>query len=135
MYWKGGYEMTLLEDWKKKTEKGLKVIKEKADGIAFNVEKLAKIAKRKRDIVRIQRRTRKLYSEIGEYVYDECTMEKPLTNEAPFLKERVSSISQMKVDVKKIEAEIEEMRKMQPPKTREKTQPELAEVDSKDIQS
>ena len=94
--------MTLLEDWKKKTEEGLKTIKEKADGIAFNVEKLAKIAKRKREIVRIQRRTQKLYSEIGVYVYGECTMEKPLTSEAPFLKERVSSISQMKVDIKKI---------------------------------
>ena len=127
--------MTLLEDWKKKTEEGLKKIKEKADVIAFNIEKLAKIAKRKKDIVRIQRRTQELYSEIGKYVYGECTMEKPLTNEAPFLKERVSSISQMKVDIQKIEVEIEELRKMQPPKTEEKTQKELGEVDSKDIQS
>ena len=122
-----------MENWKKKTEEGLKKIKEKADVIAFNVEKLAKIGKRKREIVRIQRRTQKLYSEIGVYVYDECTMEKPLTNEAPFLKERVSSISQMKVDIQKIEAEIEELRKMQPPKTEEKTQKELGEVDSKHI--
>lgn len=127
--------MTFLEDWKKKTEEGLKKIKEKADVIAFNIEKLAKIAKRKRDLMSIQRRTQKLYSEIGGYVYGECAMERPLTSEAPFLKERVSSISQMKVDIQKIEAEIEEMRKMQPPKTEEKTQKELGEVDSKDIQS
>ena len=89
----------------------------------------------KRDIVRTQRRTQKLYLEIGRYVYDECTMERPLTSAAPFLKERVSSISQMKVDIQKIEAEIEEMRKLQPPKKGEKTQPESAEVDSKDILS
>ena len=127
--------MTLMEDWKKKTEEGLKTLKEKVEGIAFNVEKLAKIAKRKRDIVRIQRRTQKLYSEIGGYVYGECVMERPLTSEAPFLKERVSSISQMKVDIQKIEAEIEEIRKMQPPKTGEKTQLKLGEVASKDIRS
>jgi len=125
----------LMADWKKKTGEGLKTVKEKAEGIAFNVEKLVKIARRKRDIMRIQRRTQKLYSEIGEYVYGECAMERPLTSEAPFLKEKVSLISQMKVDIQKIEAEIEEVRKIQPPKTGEKTQPELGEVDSKDIQS
>ena len=127
--------MALMADWKKKTGEGLKTVKEKAEGIALNVEKLAKIARRKRDIGRIQRRTQKLYTEIGGYVYVECTMGSPLTSEAPFLKERVSSISQMKVDIQKIEAEIEEIRKMQPPKTGEKTQPESGEVDSKDIQS
>jgi hypothetical protein len=124
--------MALMADLKKKTGEGLKTAKEKAESIAFKVEKLAKIARRKRDIMRIQRRTQKLYSEIGGFVYGECAMERSLTSEAPFLKEKVSSISQMKADIQKIEAEIEEIRKMQPPKTGEKTQPESGDVDSKD---
>ncbi len=34
--------MTLMDDFRKKTEDGLKTLKETAEGIAFNVEKQAK---------------------------------------------------------------------------------------------
>jgi hypothetical protein len=107
--------MALMDDIKKKTEEGLKTLKETAGEIAFNVEKQAKIAKRKVEILKIQRKIQRLYTEIGEYVYGECAMERALTPEAPFLAERVASISQMKSEIREIEAEIEEMRKMQPP--------------------
>lgn len=107
--------MALMDDIKKKTEEGLKTLKETAGEIAFNVEKQAKIAKRKVDILKIQRKIQRLYTEIGEYVYGEFAMERALTAEAPFLAERVASVSQMKSEIREIEAEIEETRRMQPP--------------------
>jgi len=108
--------MTLMDDFMKKTEDGLKTLKETAEGIAFNVEKQARIAKKKMDIIRIQRKVQKLYAEIGEYVYGECAMERQVSTEAPFLNERVISISAMKAEVRDIENEIEEARRMQPPR-------------------
>lgn len=50
--------MTLMDDFRKKTEDGLKTLKETAEGIAFNVEKQAKIARKKMDVMRIQRKIR-----------------------------------------------------------------------------
>jgi prefoldin subunit 5 len=108
--------MALMDDLKKKTEEGLKTLKETAGEIAFSVEKQAKIAKRKMDIMKIQRKIQKLYTEIGEYVYGESAMERTLTVEAPFLAERIASITEMKSEIRESEAEIEETRKMQPPK-------------------
>jgi hypothetical protein len=108
--------MALLDDIKKTTEEGLKTLKETAGEIAFNVEKQARIAKRKMDIMKIQRKVQKLYAEIGEYVCGEFTMAKPLTMEAPFLAERMTAVANMKSEMREIEAEIEDARKAQPPK-------------------
>ena len=105
--------MTLMDDLKKKTEDGLKTLKETAEGIAFNVEKQARIARDKMEIMKIQRRIQKAYGEIGEYVYGEHAMDRPIAMESPFLRERVASISQMKSEVQVIEAEIEEVKATQ----------------------
>lgn len=107
--------MTLMDDFKKRTEDGLKTLKETAEGIAFNVEKQAKIARKKMDIMKIQRRIQKVYGEVGEYVYGEYTMERPISMESPFLRDRMASISQQKIEVREIEEEIEEIRLKQPP--------------------
>ncbi len=46
--------MTMMDDFVKKTEEGIKTLKETAEGIAFNVEKQAKMAGKKMEILRIQ---------------------------------------------------------------------------------
>ncbi len=107
--------MTLMDDFRKKTEDGLKTLKETAEGIAFNVEKQARIAGKKMDIMRIQRKVQKLYAEVGEYVYGEFAMERQIEVEAPFLKERMTAISEMKTEIREMEEEIEEVRRTQPP--------------------
>lgn len=107
--------MALMDDLKKKTEEGLKTLKETAGELAFNVEKQAKIARYKMDILRVQRKMQKVYAEIGEYVYGEFAMERPVTFEAPFLSERLSAINRMKAEVREFEVQIEEARKAQPP--------------------
>lgn len=107
--------MALMEDLKKKTGEGLKTLKETAEGIAFNVEKQAKIATKKMDIMKIQRKLQKLYAEVGEYVYGEYALDRPLTLESPFLRERMGYIAQMKMEVREFEDEISELRRMQPP--------------------
>jgi hypothetical protein len=107
--------MTIMDDFVKKTEEGIKTLKETAEGIAFNVEKQARMAGKKMDIVRIQRNIRKIYAEIGEYVHGEYVMGRPIAMETPFLKERVTSISEMQLDIGRIEAEMESLRKTQSP--------------------
>ncbi len=107
--------MALMDDIRKRTEEGLKTLKDTAGEIAFNVEKQARIAKRRMDVLKIQRKIQKLYTEVGEYVYGEFAMARPLTLEVPFLSERMTAISKMKLEISEIEAEIEEMRKMHPP--------------------
>jgi hypothetical protein len=104
-----------MDDFRRKTEDGLKTLKETAEGIAFNVEKQARIAGKKMDILRIQRKVRKLYAEVGEYVYGEFALERPIAMETPFLKDRMTAISEMKADIGEIEKEIEEVRRTQPP--------------------
>jgi hypothetical protein len=116
--------MTLMDDFRKKTEDGLKTLKETAEGIAFNVEKQARIARKKMEVMKTQRRIQKVYGEIGEYVYGEYVMERPLVLESPFLKDRMTSISQMKNEVREIEDEIEEVRATQPPNRQEPGPPE-----------
>jgi hypothetical protein len=116
--------VTLMDDFRKKTENGLKTLKETAEEIAFNVEKQARIARKKMEIMKMQRRMQKVYSEVGEYVYGEYAMERPISMESPFLKDRMISISQMKIAVREIEDEIEEVRKTQPPNRKEPTGPE-----------
>jgi hypothetical protein len=105
--------MTLIDDFRKRTEDGLKTLKETAEGIAFNVEKQAKIARKKMDIMKMQRRCQKVYAEVGEYIYGEYAMDRPIALEAPFLKDRMSSISRMKAEIREIEDEIEQIRMTQ----------------------
>jgi hypothetical protein len=111
--------MALMDDIKKRTEEGLKTLKETAGEIAFNVEKQTKIAKRKMDIIKIQRKIQKIYAEIGEYVYGEFAMARPLTMETPFLAERMAAVRDMKSQIREIETEIDEARKTQLPKHEE----------------
>ena len=112
--------MALMDDLKKKTEEGLKTLRETAESIAFNVEKQANIATKKMDIMKIQRKIQKLYAEVGEYVYGEYALERSLTLESPFLKERMATISQMKVKIREIEDEIAQLRRMEPVKGADK---------------
>ena len=107
--------MTLMDDLRRKTEDGLKTLKETAEGIAFNVQKQARIAGKKMDILRIERKVRRLYTEVGEYVYGEFALERPIAMETPFLKESMTAISEMKAEIREIEKEIEEVRSTQPP--------------------
>jgi len=111
--------MTLMDDFKRRTEDGLKTLKETAEGIAFNVEKQAKIARRRMDVMKIQKKIQKMYAEVGEYVYGEYFTERPISMESPFLKDRMTAISQMKVEVRDIEVEVEEVRGTQPPNHQE----------------
>ena len=112
--------MALMDDLKKKTEEGLKTLRETAESIAFSVEKQAKIATKKMDIMKIQRKIQKLYAEVGEYAYGEYALERPLTVESPFLKERMATISRMKVEVREVEDEIAQLRRMEPVKGADK---------------
>jgi len=109
--------MAIIDELKKKTEEGLKTLKETAQDLAFNVEKQAKIGKKKYlDISKIKRNIHNVYAEIGEYIYDQCASGKPLTTESPFLKERLSAITRMKLEINDLEEEIEDIQKTQPPK-------------------
>ncbi len=107
--------MTLMDDFMRRTEDGLKTLRETASGIAFNVERQAKIAGKKIEVMRVRRMVQKLYAEMGEYLYGESVMERPITMEAPFLKERMVSISRLKSEMREMEEEIEEIRRTEPP--------------------
>jgi prefoldin subunit 5 len=108
--------MALIDDLKKKTEEGLKTLKETAQDLAFNVEKQAKIGKKKYvDMTKIQRNMQKLYMEIGQYVYDELSAEKAINRTDSYIKERMSAIARMSLEIKDIEDEIYEIEKTLPP--------------------
>ena len=108
--------MTLIDELKKKTEEGLKTLKETAQDLAFNVEKQAKISKKKYiDITKFQRDIQKLYMEMGQYAYEELSAGKTLTKDDPQLKEKIVSITNMNLEIRDIEDEIEEIQKAQPP--------------------
>ncbi len=109
--------MALIDDLKKKTEEGLKTLKETAQDFAFNVEKQAKIGKRRYlDITKLQRSIQTLFTEMGEYAYDEMTSGRSIKNTDPYLKERADSISRMKSEITAIEEEIAEIEHLEPPK-------------------
>ncbi len=112
--------MAIIDDLKKKTEEGLKTLKETAQDIAFNVEKQAKISKMKYvDITKIQRNIQKTYAEIGEYVYDRFSSGKNVTKDDPLLKEKMAAISRMNLEIDDLEEEIGEIQRTQPPKHEE----------------
>lgn len=108
--------MALIDELKKKTEEGLKTLKETAQDLAFNVEKQAKIAKKKYvDITRLQRNIQKLYVEMGQHVYEELSTENTLSKDDPYFRERIGSITRMNLEIRDIEDEIEQIEKAQPP--------------------
>ena len=107
--------MAMMDDFVKKTEEGLRALRETAEGIALNVEKQARIAAKKVDIMRVRKRIQKTYGEIGEHVYREYVAERPVVVEFPFLKERLDAVSQMKVEIRRIEEEIAVIRETQAP--------------------
>jgi hypothetical protein len=109
--------MALMDDLKKKTEEGLKTLKETAQDLAFNVEKQAKISKRRYvDITKIQRTVQKTIAEIGEHVYDILSSAKALDKDDPFLKDKVAAISRMQMEINDIEDEIAAIEHTKPPK-------------------
>ncbi len=109
--------MATIDDWKKMAEDGLKALKETAQDIAFNVEKQAKLSKKKYlDIAKIQRTIDKLLIEIGEYAYDEVTAGRDLSKDDPIIKEKTSSITHMRSEIDAIEEEIHEIQLKRPPK-------------------
>jgi hypothetical protein len=109
--------MALIDELKKKTEEGLKTLKETAQDLAFNVEKQAKIGKKKYvDITKLQRNIQKLYTEMGQYVYNEFSMGKTLDKADLYLKERINSITRLSLEIRDIEDEIDEIQKNMPPK-------------------
>lgn len=109
--------MATIDDWKKMAEDGLKVLKETAQDIAFNVEKQAKLGKKKYlDIAKIQRSIDKVLIEIGEYTYDEITAGRSIGKDDPFIKERTGSITHMRSEIDEIEEEIHEIETARPPK-------------------
>ncbi len=109
--------MATIDDWKKMAEDGFKALKETAQDIAFNVEKQAKLGKKKYlDIAKIQRTIDKLLIEIGEYAYDEVTAERNLSKDDPFIKEKVATIARMRSEIDAIEEEIHDIQLARPPK-------------------
>jgi hypothetical protein len=104
-----------MDDFMRRTEDGLKTLKEAASGIAFSVERQARIAGKKIEVMKVRRMVQKLCTEVGEYVYGEYAMERPLTMETPFIKERMVSICLMKSEMQAMEEEIEEIRRTGPP--------------------
>jgi hypothetical protein len=109
--------MAIIDDLKKKTEEGLKALKETAQDIAFNVEKQAKIGKMKYlDITKLRRQIQKTYAEMGEFVYDQFSSGKDVKKDDSFLEQRMAAISRMILEIDDIEREISEINKTQPPK-------------------
>jgi hypothetical protein len=105
-----GGKMALIDDIKKRTEEGLKTLKETAQDIAFNVERQAMIGKRKYlDVTKLQRSIQRVNTEIGEYVYDQFVCGKSVSSDDPFIRDRMSSITRMRLTIKDIEEEIAEL--------------------------
>jgi len=108
--------MALMDDIRKKTEEGLRTLKETAQDIAFNMEKQAMIGKRKYlDVTRLQRNIQKAHTEIGEYVYDQFTSDKSVSRDDPFIKDRIGSITRMRLTIGDIEEEISRLEGTRPP--------------------
>ncbi len=108
--------MALIDDIRKRTEEGLKTLKETAQDIAFNVERQAMIGKRKYlDVTKLQRSIQRVNAEIGEYVYDQFTCDKSISSDDPFIRDRISSITRMRLTIRDIEEEIAELESSRPP--------------------
>ncbi len=105
-----------MDDIRKKTEEGLRTLKETAQDIAFNMEKQAMIGKRKYlDVTKLQRNIQKAHAEIGEYVYDQFTSDKNVSRDDPFIKDRIGSVTRMRLTIDDIEEEISRLEGTRPP--------------------
>lgn len=108
--------MALIDDIRKRTEEGLKTLKETAQDIAFNVEKQAMIGKRRYlDVSKLQRQIQKVNAEIGEYVYDQFSCNKPVSSDDPFIQDRITMITRLRLTIRDIEEEIAELQSSKPP--------------------
>ncbi len=108
--------MALIDDIRKRTEDGLKTLKETAQDIAFNVERQAMIGKRRYlDVAKLQRTIQKINAEIGEFVYDQFVGGKSVSSDDPFIRDRMSSITRMRLTIKDIEDEIVDLERTKPP--------------------
>ena len=106
--------MTIIDDLRQKTEAGLKTLKETAQDLAFSVEKHAVIGKKRYlDITKLQRNIQTLNCEIGEYVCSLAMCEKTIDYKDPYIAERINSIMKMRLSIKEIEEEIENLKKTQ----------------------
>jgi hypothetical protein len=113
----GENSMALIDDIRKKTEVGLKTLKETAQDFAFNVEKQAKIGKMKYvDITKLQKNIQALFTEIGEYAYDETTSGRSIKDSDLYIKERADTVTRMRAEIGALEDEISEIQRAQPPK-------------------
>ena len=109
--------MALIDDIRKRTEEGLKTLKETAQDIAFSVEKQATIGKKKYlDVTKLQRSIQKVHTEIGEYVYDQFTCSKTVASDDPFIRDRINSITRMRLTIRDIEEEIAKLETTKPQK-------------------
>jgi len=109
--------MALIDDIRKRTEEGLKTLKETAQDIAFSVEKQATIGKKKYlDVTKLQRSIQKVHTEIGEYVYDQFTCNKTVSSDDPFIRDRINSVTRMRLTINDIEEEIAELETSRPAK-------------------
>jgi hypothetical protein len=109
-----------MDDIRKKAEEGLRVLRDTAQDLAFNVEKQATIGKKRYiDLSKVERNIQALYAEMGAYVYDEITAERPVAMDAPFLVERIGAIGRLRMEVRDIEDEIEIIKKAEPPRHEE----------------
>lgn len=107
--------MALIDDIKKRTEEGLKTLKETAQDIAFNMERQAMIGKRKYlDVTKLQRTIQKVNAEVGEYVYDQFITGKAVSSDDPFIRDRISSITRMRLTIRDIEEEIADLERSKP---------------------
>lgn len=110
----------MMDDLKKRTEEGLKTLKETAQDFAFNVEKQARIGKKRYlDITKLQRNIQALYAEMGAHVYDEVTSRRSIKNDDPYLQERIKGISAMQSEIRALEDEISEIELAHPPQREE----------------
>ena len=109
--------MALMDDIVKKTEEGLKTLRETAQDFAFNVEKQAKIGKmRYVDITRLQKSMQGLYTELGQYLYDEVTSGRAVSCTDLFVLERTDRITRIRCEIDALEDEINEIQQTPPPK-------------------
>lgn len=104
--------MAKIDELKEKVEEGLNVLCETIQGLTSDLEKQAKIGKKRYvDISKIERDLKKIYIEMGRYVYTELVSKGEIRSDDHFFTERVAAISRLNDAISAIEREIEAMKK------------------------
>lgn len=104
--------MAKIDELKEKVEEGLKVLCETVQDLTSDLEKQAKMGKKRYfDLSKIQRDLKRIYTEMGQYVYSELVTKREIRSDDPFFTDRVAAISRMKDAISAIEREIEAMKK------------------------